>query len=316
MLGPIIAILTYNSINENRACWPVSFRNLGLIVIGYSMGSTINHETTNQILVTLPSIFMVTMLTIIFSVVLGYFTHRQTGISFASGILGSMPGGLTQMVLLTEEIKDTDLTVVTIMQTVRLLAVVFIVPFIATYGIAHPPISPLLTHMNIDQSTLFRSLPSVIMAPIGAWLAYRLKLPTPFLVGPIFSTAVAVLFGYEAAPVPRIMLNMAQIFLGIYMGLGITMNSIRQLGKLLPYAIIGAVTLVVFTLLLGFCLTFFIPATLLTNFLSLAPGGMPEMGVTAITLHADIATVLAYQLFRLFFVLLVVPPLLKWKFNR
>lgn len=315
MLGPIIAILIYNSISNNRARWPVSLRNLGLIVIGYSMGRTINHETAHQILMTLPSIFVVTLLTILFSIALGYFTHRRTGISFASGILGSMPGGLTQMVLLTEEIKDSDLTVVTFMQTVRVLAVVFIVPLVATYGIAHLPGTPFLIPMNLDQSALLRSLPGIVMAPIGAWLAYRLKLPTPFLLGPIFGTAAAVLCGYQAPPVPRPMLNTAQVFFGIYMGLGITLSGLRQLGKVLPYAIGGAVALVAFTFLLGFGLTFFIPATLLTHFLSTAPGGMPEMGMTAIALHADIATVLAYQLFRLFFILLVVPPILKWRFN-
>lgn len=316
MLGPILATLIYNSISNNRACWPVSLRNLGLIVIGYSMGRTITHETVQQIWTILPSIFVVTLLTTMFSVVLGYFTHRQTGISFASGILGSMPGGLTQMVLLTEEIKDTDLTVVTFMQTVRVLAVVFIVPFVATYGLVHPPGALLSIPVIPDQGTFLRYLPGIAMAPIGAWLAYRLKLPTPFLLGPIFGAAAVVLCGCEAPPVPRPMLNTAQIFFGISMGLGITLNSLRQIGKVLPYAIGGAVTLVAFTFLLGFGLTLFIPDTLLTNFLGMAPGGMPEMGMTAIALHADIATVLAYQLFRLFFILMVIPPLLKWKFNK
>jgi hypothetical protein len=100
------------------------------------------------------------------------------------------------------------------------------------------------------------------------------------------------------------------------MGLSISLKSLKQLGKVFPYAIGGAFALVAFTSLLGFVLTLIMPSTFLTSFLSTAPGGLTEMGLTAIALHADIATVLAFQLFRLFFILLIVPPLLKWRLNR
>ena len=316
MLGPLTGVLIYNAISGSRACWPVSLRNLGLIVIGYSMGRTVTLEATRQILSDLPAMFTVTLLTLLFCILTGYVTHRRTGISLASGMLGSMPGGLMQMVVLTEEIKDTDMTVVTFMQTVRVLAVVFIVPVVATYGMAHLPNGPFLLPDAAGRSGLAAALPAIVMAPIGAGLAYLMKLPTPYLLGPIFGTAAAVLCGYPAPPVPRLLLNTAQIFFGIYMGLGITLDALKRLGKVFPYAVGGAVALVVFTFLLGFGLTAFMPATLLTAFLSTAPGGMAEMGTTAIILHADIATVLVFQLFRLFSILLVVPPLLKWRFNQ
>ena len=52
------------------------------------------------------------------------------------------------MVVLSEEIAGSDLTVVTFMQTIRLLATVFIVPFIVIHGLAGdtrkraPPVFP------------------------------------------------------------------------------------------------------------------------------------------------------------------------------
>ena len=45
---------------------------------------------------------------------------------------------LAQMIILCEEVRDADVTVVTFMQMTRVLAVVFIVPFAATHGMAHP----------------------------------------------------------------------------------------------------------------------------------------------------------------------------------
>jgi hypothetical protein len=162
LLGPLAATLLYNNYGGNRASWPGSLRNLGLMVIGYSMGRTVTVENSRQILGDLPEMLIVTLLTLAFSAGIGYVVHRRTGISLASSTLGSLPGGLSQMLLLTEEIEDSDTAVVTLMQTVRLLAVVFIVPFIATYGTA--PIAGGHVTMPMDAHRQgLRPLPSAVM---------------------------------------------------------------------------------------------------------------------------------------------------------
>jgi uncharacterized protein len=84
----------------------------------------------------------------------------------------------------------------------------------------------------------------------------------------------------------------------------------------LRWAVGGSVALVAFTYLVGFVLTLVTPASLLTAFLSTAPGGLTEMGIIAITLGADMAFVLSYQLFRVFSILLVAPLFLRRRFKR
>jgi hypothetical protein len=220
------------------------------------------------------------------------------------------------MVLLTEEIENSDTAVVTLMQTVRLLTVVFIVPFIAAYGTASIADRPVTMPVDSHGQGLVGAAPGIMAALAGAIAARLMKLPTPYLLGPTLGAAAAALGGYSVPPVPRELLRVAQIFFGIFMGARITLDRLKQLGKLSSYAIGGAVVLVAFTFILGFGLTLFSSTNLLTAFLSTAPGGMAEMGVTAVALHADIATVLAYQSMRLFSILILVPPLLKWWFNR
>ena len=316
LLGPLTGAIIYNAMSDNRAYWPVSLRNLALIVMGYSMGRTMTIETARQFVGDLPAMLAATLLTLIFGVVVGYITCRKTGVSLASGVLGSMPGGLTQMLLLTEEIDDSDLAVVTLMQTARILAVIFLVPFVATYGLASSVPAGQLLPAAVTESGFVKALPAIIMAPVGAWLACRLKVPTPYLLGPIFATAAAVMIGSPAPAVPRGMLNAAQIFFGVFMGIGISLESLKQLGRVFPYAIGGALAMVAMSFTIAFGLTLFIPSTLLTTFLSTAPGGMAEMGITAVILHADITTVVSFQAFRLLSILLAIPPLLKWRFNR
>ena len=315
MLGPLTVTLLYNAFSGQRARGPVRFRNAGLIVIGYSMGRTVSFETTQQILANLPGMAAATLLTVLFCLGTGYITHRRTGISLASGVLGSMPGGLAQMIILSEEVRDADVTVVTLMQMTRVLAVVFIVPFAAIHGMTHPhsgvlPLSGTAVPWNLAV------LPAILAAPLGAWLAYLLKLPIPFLLGPIFATTAAVLAGCPAPPAPGPLIRTAQLFFGIYMGIVITLESLRRLGKVLPYAVGGAVLLVAFTYLVAFGLTIVTPANLLSAFLGTAAGGLAEMGIVALALGADVTFVLSYQLFRLFSILLVMPPLLRRGFRR
>jgi len=316
MLGPLAATIIYHSASGGRARWPVQFRNLGLIVIGYSMGRTVTLETTREILANLPAMFAVTFFTLLFCLGIGYITHRRAGISLASSMLGSIPGGLAQMVLMTEEIEDADITVVTFLQITRVLAVVFSVPFIAAYGTGPLPGGLPAPMTATGPQGLTAVLPALLAAPLGAGLAFLLKMPMPCLLGPIFATAAAVLIGFPAPPVPPPLMNLALILFGTYFGIMITVESLRKLGKVLPYAVGGAAALLAFTYLLGLGLTFLTPANLLTTFLSTAPGGLSEVGVVALALNADVAFIMAYQLFRIFSILLLLPPLLRRRFRR
>lgn len=316
MLGPLVCTVLYHGLSGRRARWPVGLRNVGLIVIGYSLGRTVTPATLQQTLPNLPVIVLVTLLTSLFCLGIGYLIHRRTGISLASGILGSMPGGLSQMVLLAEEVPRADMTVVSVMQMLRVFAVVFTVPFVATYAMDHPVAAAALAPLGGRLPGLANLLPAIVTAPVGALLAHRLRLPIPWLLGPVFATAAMGLAGFPAPVVPRPLLAAAQLGFGAYLGICLSLESLRQLGKVLPWTLAGSISLLAFTALLGFGLTFVTSANLLSGFLATAPGGLTEMGVVSLTLGADVAFVLAFQLFRLFSILLVAPPLLRWRLGR
>ena len=48
-----------------------------------------------------------------------------------------------------------------------------------------------------------------------------------------------------------------------------------------------------------------------TAFLSMAPGGVAEMSVTGIALQAELSVIASYQLFRLFFLMLMMPMMFR-----
>lgn len=320
MLGPLVVTLIWRSVLKRQVSWPVTARDAGLVVIGYAMGITFTHETVRQILMQLPTMIFATIITVSFSLLMGYITCRQTGISLSSGLIGSVPGGLSQMVVLSEEIPDCDITVVTFMQTVRLLSVVFVIPFLAIHGLAGNveqtvlPVSAVSTGSALDKPWIAWLFLCAVL--ISAWVAYSFRLPTPFLLGPVLGSAALVLNGFAAPALPDGLIIAAQLCVGIYMGVSIKPASLKNWQKLLPYTVCGVVGVVACSLGIGFLLSHIFHFSLVTAFLSTAPGGMTEMGLTAMMIHANLSVIIAYQMFRLLFILLCVPPLLKWRLGR
>lgn len=300
--------------------WPVNIRNSGLIVLGYIMGSSFTKETLEQILSQLPAMLFSTVSTVLFCLVLAYITHRRTGISLASSILGSTPGGMTQMTVLSEEIADSSLTIVTFMQTIRLLSVVFIVPFLAIHGLAgsHGQ-GAVINSLGAGQIPSFSSPGTyvfIVASIVSALAASRFRFPTPYLLGPIIATAVLVLAGLQPPPVPSPAIMTAQLAVGAYLGITTQPTNLSNWKQLLPYALASGVVIVLFSLAIGYILNYWHGIDLITAFLSTAPGGMTEMGITAMAVNADISVITAYQLFRLLFILLIVPPIFKWWLGR
>ncbi|RYG72527.1 hypothetical protein EU245_10000 [Lentibacillus lipolyticus] len=62
----------------------------------------------------------------------------------------------------------------------------------------------------------------------------------------------------------------------------------------------------------GYGLAVLYNLTYSTAFLSTAPGGMVEMGLTAAAVGGDVSVVTSYQLFRLLVIMLFVPFFFKW----
>lgn len=316
MLGSLASVLLWNVFAKRPIHWPAQCCYAGLLVVGYAIGRTFTVETGQQILLQLPVMLMITIATALFSLMQGYSTHKKTGINLPSGMLGSIPGGMSQMAVLCAEVADADITVVTFMQTARQLAVIFVVPFLALHGFGNEAavdtaITTASAFNTEDLSVGYVLLLSVMVLASG-FIARFLKFPTPYLLGAVLGTALWVLNGLIAPQPPREWLNMAQVCIGAYAGARMQLANLNNWKKLLPYTVLSVIGLLLFSLVTGWLLAYFLHIPIITAFLSTAPGGMAEMGLTAMMVHANMSVVVAFQFFRLLFVLIVVPPLIKW----
>jgi membrane AbrB-like protein len=104
----------------------------------------------------------------------------------------------------------------------------------------------------------------------------------------------------------------AQIFVGIRLGMGVEFSSLGNWKKLLTLNFISVFLIIILFLGIDYVFAQISGNSFVTAFICTAPGGITEMGLTAIMVHADLSTVIAFQLFRLLFILLVAIPLIKW----
>jgi len=304
-LGPIAAISLYSLWRGEPLYWPLKVRNIALILLGYAMGRPFTAATGQAIMTQLPIMAAATGLTILAGLLTAWITYKKTGLSLASCLLGCVPGGLSQMVILADEVEDADQTAVTIMQTMRMLAVVFLVPFLALHVLPPPGpgILPAADAIPVAADWVYG-----LIAVLGALVGRFLHLPTPYLLGPLLSTAAFTLLSGGAAPlVPLPYINVAQICVGTYIGTSINLAKIKQYRGLGSCLTLGVTFVLLVSLVLGELVVVFTGTSLVTAFLSTAPGGLTEMGITALIVGADISTMTAYQLVRLLFIMLFVP---------
>lgn len=311
MLGPLAGITLVSPWLEGRIVWPVELRNTGLVLLGYMMGRPFTPEAGQQILDQLPIMAAIIVALVLFSLAIGYGTARWSGVNLASCVLGTVPGGLSQMVVLGEEIAGADITVVTFMQTARMLAVVFTVPFLLAHGFAGGPSAAVAQAAQLNPPGLAAWPLFAGVVLLATLLAVKIKLPTPYLLGPMLGTALLVVNGVVAPAMPSPYTVGAQLFVGIYMGTQIRLDEMARHRKIIPFTLLNVVAIVIFSLGLGYALAQGIPTSLVTGFLSTAPGGMAEMGLAALVFGGDTTTVVTYHLFRLLFILLIMPLVLK-----
>jgi len=312
-LGPMISVVLWKKMADRPVMWPINLRNAGLMVVGYGMGSTVTMESGWIIVSQLPAMFLVTSLSILVSLGTAYVTHKSTGISLVNTLMGSMPGGVQQMAVYCDEVAGADVTTVTFMQTIRLLATVFVIPLLAMQGLTDMVLTrgerTALSggYMGWGDGEVF-----LLAVPLIVLLARRLRIPSPYLFGSVIATGFLTVNGYQPPRLWPPLGMLAQLCVGIAIGIRIRTMAISNWQKLTGVSLLGVMVLIVTSYGLAKLVSSIQPVSLITAFLSTSPGGLTEMSITAMTMHENVAVVLSYQLFRLMFIISVAAPLLRW----
>lgn len=317
LLGPMSAILIADRFKGLTLYWPRAFRDSALVLIGYSIGLSFTRSSVENIIVNLPTMLMMTVILVSSAALISKVISKLTKVDYPTVLTGSIPGGLSQMIIFAEEMKGIDITTVTFLQVSRLLMIVFVVPFIIfgpVLNISHSANNG-LEGSNQFVSEPINSFSFILVCILGVIIAKKLRLPTPFLLGPILGTAILSYTGFTGPSLPSSVMDASQLMIGGYIGMLLKPQKLERKSLTITLALLSGFLLVMESLLLSFFLSDALSLNIVTSFLSLAPGGMDQMGIIAHEVNADLSIVSGFQLFRLFFIYFAVPPILRWYFE-
>ncbi|WP_052410235.1 AbrB family transcriptional regulator [Paenibacillus durus] len=107
LLGPMMAALIGSNVTKGYFVWPPAARNTGMIIVGYTIGLAMTATALKEISIELPSMLMMTSALIILCAGIAGVVAKLSGIDYKTVLLGSIPGGLTQMIILAGKRRRT-----------------------------------------------------------------------------------------------------------------------------------------------------------------------------------------------------------------
>lgn len=304
MAGMIITIICKVKFRGITNIWPKTYREYALYVAGYGIGAKFTHDAWNSILNQLVGVAITNVLLLALSLILAYLTHKWIHEDLKSCVMGMMPGGLTVAMLMCEEDDNCNPNVIMVMQVIRLLSVLFMVPLLVVllFGARAEEASMMVAGAgNLPWYCLF------VLSPLGYYVAKKVHCPTPRLLGSIIaSSIVAIIFDGIQSP-PGWLMMFTQACIGLFIGTQMDVDRILKAKSSVPCVVIGVAIMLGFTIGMGTFLGRLYGFDGITAFLAMAPGGIAEMTLAGLSMGADVSIILAYQLVRLFSINLTMP---------
>ncbi|KGA96544.1 membrane protein [Alkalihalobacillus alcalophilus ATCC 27647 = CGMCC 1.3604] len=314
MLGSLTFVMLWQAFTNRILDFPAFCKDAGLVVLGAYFGLYFTAATFMTVAPYFIHYVIATILLIGFSIFLSTLVSKWIAIDEITSVFSSIPGGLTEMAIASESLNAKSSYVV-IFQTVRLLTVLFTIPpfIILLFGRNGATISsPITSPVNFifDWNYLWFILPFVI----GYFV--RNIIPAGIVIGSMVVTVILNVSPITLPILPEFILIIAQIMIGISLGKSILLSDLKAGGKYCLIYFSIAVLLIMMAFLLGVLFSAVTDIDLVTALLSLAPGGLIEMVLTASQVGADPALVSAFQLTRILIIVIFVPIVLKWYFKR
>lgn len=303
LLGAITAVLIVQLSTNVQLKWHHAFRNFGLVVAGYSIGYAFTPEAVQDIKLFLGSMVVLNIIFILLFFAVSFLVAKRTDLDFATALTCCVPGGMSQVVAFAEEQQEMDMVVITFFQILRVLLIVGFVPLMVAGAGGNSSM--------IDGTYTWNLVGILVVCGGAGWLAQKLKIPTGYMLGPVFLLMGVNMAGIEVPKLPLSLLHIAQLMLGIYIGLLLKKEDLHLSKKHIFYAFVSAGIFIGAAYGLTFVMAALYSLDFRTSFLSIVPGGLDQMGIIAASVHANVTIVTAFQLFRVLVVSIFLVPVVK-----
>ncbi|NWH08763.1 MAG: AbrB family transcriptional regulator [Alphaproteobacteria bacterium] len=307
LMGAMLAV-TAAALSGQRMVIPLGWRNVMIAILGVMLGSAFSPALIDRLLAW--SLSVAILLAVMALMTAGaYQIFRRIGrYDPVAAYFAATPGGLGEMAMIGESL-GADIRIISLVHATRILLTVISIPlFFSTLGgMTIPPMpAQVTTIFNLDGLDALILIGCIIA---GSFVGRRLKWPAANLVGPMVFSAALHLSGLSGATPPREIIALAQIVIGAAIGcrfVGLDLRTAREaaglslLSTIWMLSIAGAASALSY-LLLG--------TPVAASFLAMAPGGLTEMSLIALSLHLETAFVSTMHIVRIALIVVAAPML-------
>lgn len=298
---------------------PKHWLYLGQCILGIELGQKINLSVLNVFQKDWAVILIMLLLSIFFSLLSGVILWKFTKTDMLTSFFSTAPGGLSAMPGIAEEV-GANTAVVSILQTMRVFLVIFIIPIVVSVLVFHPSTAAIAT----STSPLFEwtGLGWTIVLALTAWAGYyvgkKMKFPAPWLLGSMLLTAIvqggtSAAVGHDVTAYwPHEIMILSQVVIAASIGSRFKKEMFQGLKQTIAISFVSTVLFIGAMFICAYIVSKATGIAFITAALAFAPGGVAEMATTAVVLNADATFVVAVQVLRIIAVILVLPPVFRF----
>ncbi|KZM49556.1 AbrB family transcriptional regulator [Labrenzia sp. OB1] len=321
MLGPLLVTAAASFLKVKilgfNAGLPAKSRTIFVPIVGLMIGSSISGDFASELARWWPSLLLVAPYACLVQIVNAAILRRVGGYDPATAFFAASPGGLVEAVLIGEQ-NGGKASLMTIQHFARVSLSVSVIPILLSFYYGEPVGSAAGIVADSGGPPLTVQDAALLAAAgiLGVFLGRRLRLPAAIMVGPFLLSAVLHGTGVTAAQIPQELLKMAQLVIGITIGMRFAGPSRTELARGLGLSVLTLSTTLAVAFLMALLVSGLGMAATVAGFIAFAPGGLVEMGLIAISIGADPVFVATHHVLRIGFAVTLAPLLFHALYGR
>ncbi len=308
MLGAMSLVTIAAILRAPVSSWP-RFRNSMVAVLGVLLGSQFNTELFSRLSdwyiglagVAISSACMVFLCTIYYKRI-GHYDN-------ASAYFSSIPGGLSEMMVLGESMGG-DPRRISLSHGIRILTAVFLIAFYFRIFEGYEPSG--LVGAKLNQLYWQDGIILIGCGLVGWQGGVLLRIPAAQLVGPLTLSGTAHVSGLVSSMPPAELVAAAQIALGAAIGARFVGVGFSDIWRIIIISIGAALIMVFVAVIFAIVLSLISDTPTTELFLALAPGGLAEMSIIALSFGTAAAFVSTHHIVRIIILVIIAPTIFQF----
>lgn len=315
MVGAMVGVAALN-ICTGYASYPAALKLLMQILIGTCIGCKIGKEQLYTLRkVVLPTV-VVCLSTTFFTVVFGLLVFKLTSFDLATALFSIAPGGAADMAIISAE-YGADESSVSIINTFRIIFIVSVflpvsLSILGKKNIENRKVQERATSQIVyDKKYCCTLIALFAVSTIGGlFFALVLNVSAGGILGAMIFSAIYCCLT-NVVVMPKCIVSAKQIIQGGYSGSLITAAILTSASELLLPLAIEVIFLVTYTLCTGWFIWRLCHYRMKFSLIVPTPGGIGEIAAVSDALGEDTPSIVVVQTVRLFYVLSILPLILK-----